>query len=284
MSDDRSTSALAAAVARCLSEAPVSPASAARIEPTLAAFVRYAQASGFGQLQQVTAEVAGDFLAARLTSGLRPTLATQYNRRTALRLLFAWARRLGLADGDPTLDLVLPPANSASTRPLTDDEVERCRDVAQWSSAQVAAAWALAEATARGVEIALVSARDVDLDNKSVDLPGGARTEPRRGTLTSWAVAALARRLKASTDGQTVAFTGSSRAAGQASTCRAISSVLVRAGLAGQPDVRPASIAGWAGRRVFDETGSIEAAARAMGVRSLDRAARLIGLDWSTDA
>jgi hypothetical protein len=35
---------------------------------------------------------------------------------------------------------------------------------------------------------------------------------------------------------------------------------------------------------VFDETGSIEAAARAMGVRSLDLAARLIGLDWSADA
>ena len=199
-------------------------------------------------------------------------------------MLFASARRLGLADGDPTLDLVLPPAHSASTRPLTDDEVERCRDVAQWSSAQTAAAWALAEATARGVEIALVSAGDIDLDNRTVELPGGARTEPRRGALTSWGVDALGRRLKASTDGQTVAFTGFSRAAGQASTCRAISSVLVRAGLAGQPDVRPASVAGWAGRRVFDETGSIEAAARAMGVRSLDRAARLIGLDWSTDA
>jgi integrase/recombinase XerC len=41
------------------------------------------------------------------------------------------------------------------------------------------------------------------------------------------------------------------------------------------------SVAAWAGRRVLDDTGSIEAAARTMGVRSLDRAARLVGHDWS---
>jgi integrase/recombinase XerC len=242
------------------------------------------EASRIDDLREVTTEVAADFVGARLETGQRPTLATQYNRRAALRMLYASARRLGLADSDPTLDLALPPVDSTAARPLTDDEVERCRDVAQWSTSQVAAAWALAEATARGVEIALVSARDIDLENHTVELPGGARTQPRRGALTSWGVAALGRRLKASTAGQAVAFAGSSRAAGQASTCRAISSVLVRAGLAGQPGVRPASVAGWAGRRVFDETASIEAAARAMGVRRLDRAARLIGLDWSTDA
>jgi len=58
----------------------------------------------------------------------------------------------------------------------------------------------------------------------------------------------------------------------------------LRSGLAGEPDVRPASVAAWAGRKVFDTTGSIEEAARVLGVRSLDRAARLIALDWSEDA
>lgn len=283
MADDTSATALVAVVARCLSEADLSPASAQRLEPMLGAFARYLESLGVEALDQVVASVAEGFVASRLQSGQRPTLATQHNRRTAVRLLFASARQLGLATGDPTLDVSLPPAGSTRSRPLTDDEVERCRDVAQWSSAQVASAWALAEATARGAEIALVSASHIDLDCATVALPGGARTEPRRGDLTSWGVAALGRRLNGAMNGHAVAFTGSSTAAGQASTCRAISSVLVRAGLAGQPGVRPASVAGWAGRRVFDRTGRIEEAARAMGVRSLDRAARLIGLDWSDD-
>ena len=32
---------------------------------------------------------------------------------------------------------------------------------------------------------------------------------------------------------------------------------------------------------VFDETGRVEEAARFLGMRSLDRTARLIGVDWS---
>jgi hypothetical protein len=60
--------------------------------------------------------------------------------------------------------------------------------------------------------------------------------------------------------------------------------VLLRAGLAGDRRVRPASIAGWAGRRVFEESGRVEDAARVLGVRSLDSAARMIGLDWVGDA
>jgi integrase/recombinase XerC len=267
-----------------MSEAGLTPASVARLEPTLSSFAEFVASSGVSSLDLVTVEVAQGFIGSRLKSGRRPSLATQHNRRTALRTLYAAARQLGLAEGDPTLDVMLPAAGAVRTRPLTDDEMERCRDVAQWSSAQVAAAWALAEATARGAEIALVEARDVDLDQGTVRLTGGARTEPRQAHLTTWGVEALRRRLDALADASTVAFSGSGAAAGQASTCRAISAVLVRAGVGGQPGVRPASVAGWAGRGVFDRTGSIEAAARAMGVRSLDRAALLIGLDWSGDA
>ena len=51
-------------------------------------------------------------------------------------------------------------------------------------------------------------------------------------------------------------------------------------GLAGEPDVRPMSVAAWAGSRVFRERGRIDAVAHALGMRSLDRAAALIGWDW----
>ena len=65
---------------------------------------------------------------------------------------------------------------------------------------------------------------------------------------------------------------------------RSLQDVLVRAGLAGEPDVRASSVAAWAGRRVLEETGRIDLAARALGVRSLDRAARIIGWEWSESA
>jgi hypothetical protein len=44
--------------------------------------------------------------------------------------------------------------------------------------------------------------------------------------------------------------------------------------------VRPVSVAAWAGARVLADTGRIEAAARALGCRSLDTAARLLRFDW----
>ena len=56
---------------------------------------------------------------------------------------------------------------------------------------------------------------------------------------------------------------------------------LMRAGIEREPDVRPGSVVAWAGRRIFEETGSIEEVARRLGIRSLDRAARLIGWGWA---
>jgi integrase/recombinase XerC len=164
---------------------------------------------------------------------------------------------------------------------LDEEEVELCRDVALWTSSRVEVAWALGEATARGAEIAAITIEDLDLDAGTVWIAGSPRTAPRSGTLSEWGVGTLHR---VSTGGAgPLAYAGEGRGiAGQVSTCRAISSVLLRAGLAGEPDVRPMSVAAWAGRRVLDESGSIEAAALAMGVRSLDRAARLVGHDWST--
>ena len=46
--------------------------------------------------------------------------------------------------------------------------------------------------------------------------------------------------------------------------------------------LRPSSVAAWAGRRCFDETGDITKVAQLLGVRSLDQAARIIGWDWTT--
>jgi integrase/recombinase XerC len=208
-------------------------------------------------------------------------------RRTALRLLFRAGRRAGLADGDPTLDIKLPPRSSLSTRPLTNDEVGLCRSVAQWSlnGSRRAAVWALAEATCRSSELPHITADDIDLDSGRVWIAGGKATDRREGLLTGWGLAQVRARIEELVEPtRPLVYAGRSPAGpGQVSGAAALVDVLTRAGLHHEPDVRPGSVAAWAGRRVLDETGRIELAARALGVRSLDRAAGIVAWDWRTD-
>ncbi len=58
----------------------------------------------------------------------------------------------------------------------------------------------------------------------------------------------------------------------QAASCIAITDSLTRAGLGKDPAVRPVSVTAWAGRKVFEETGRIDAVAARLGMASLDRA------------
>jgi integrase len=173
--------------------------------------------------------------------GDTPSIATQHFRRSAIRLLFRLARYLGLAEGDPTLDLDLPPRSSLNQRPLTADEMVVCRTAAlrTLTATRQPAAWALAEATARSSEIPRIRTSDVCLDDGLVWIHGGSRTEARFGKLTSWGLVQIARRIavleaaSGATDSALVYSGKGSAESGQASSCIAISVVLRRAGLAG---------------------------------------------------
>lgn len=248
-------------------------------------FVGFAE-GGFdvGSLAEVTGEVVDAFVRAPTVDLHPPSVATMHWRRTALRLLFKAARVVGVAAHDPTVDLVLPQRSSVATRPLGDDEVELGRGAALWSldGSRHAAAWALAEATCRSSELPRITAADLALDELTVWISGGKRTAPRVGRLNEWSVPHLRRRI-ADLDDPTapLLYAGDDPArAGQVSCSRAVIEVLTRSGLNRERDVRPGSVAAWAGRRVFDETGRIEEAARALGVRSLDQAARLVAWHW----
>jgi len=257
-------------------------------ERTSAILDRFGRFAGNGcglvDLSEVTSSLAHSFVTAPTEAGQAPSTSTMHWRRTALRLLFRSARRHGLLDGDPTLDLDLPPRSSLGTRPLTDDEVTLCRSVAQWSLAgsRRAAVWALAEATCRSSELPRVSGDDIDLDSGRVWICGGKATEARQGELTDWGLVQVRARLdELELPSLPLVYSGRSPAgAGQVSGAAALVDVLARAGLHQEPDVRPGSVAAWAGRRVFEETGRIERAAKALGVRSLDRAAGIIAWDW----
>jgi integrase/recombinase XerC len=209
-------------------------------------------------------------------------------RRSALRLYFRTLRQLGLFEGDPTLDLELPPRSSLAMRPLTDDEVVLCRSFSlqTLSATRQPAAWALAEATARTSEIPHVRVSDLDFSNRRVWIHGSSKAEARWGYLSEWGATQLVRRvgsLKNALEADpAVAYEGrGSEQSGQTSSCIAIAETLMRAGIGREPDVRPGSVVAWAGRRIFEETASIEEAARRLGIRSLDRAARFIGWGWA---
>jgi integrase/recombinase XerC len=269
------------------SNAGLTQQSERRLLEVISRFLRFLDTAGIGSLAEVSPAIVREFVLARSSeTGAEPSVATSHLRRSAVRLLFRVLRQAAVLDSDPTLDLVLPPRSSLPARPLTDEEIAlgRSFSLASVSETRRPAAWALAEATARTSEIAAVCFSDVDLDSGRVWLRGGTKVEPRSAPLTAWGIQALERRLDVvETDpGTPLVYEGAgSPESRQASACAAIAETLRRAGLGEEPDVRPVSVTAWAGRQVFEETGEIAVAARALGVRSLDRAAALIGWDWT---
>jgi integrase len=254
-------------------------------------FDRFANFAALGHgvthFDEVTPGLARAFVDALGVHGAAPGLATRHLRRSAIRLLFRVARGLGLATQDPTLDLYLPPRSLSTARPLTDEEVALCRAAALHSltSARLTAAWALAEATARPAELSHLRVADLELDRARVWVHGSPRTETRWGGISDWGRVQLERRVRelgnTADPSSLLVYSGDGSAESrQASSCQAIGETLRRAGLATEPDVRPVSLASWAGARVLADTRRIEAAARALGCRSLDTAARLLGFDW----
>ena len=273
-------------IAQCLVALRTSlhPSTSDRVCPTIERFEGFLAAAVVRRLRGVDAATVNSFIRCRVSCGAEPSVATMHNRRSSLRLLFRTARGLGLVDGDPTLDVVLPPRSSRAARPLTDEEVAVCRDVARWSFTgdRTAAVWALAEATARGAELPRVRAADVETAASRVWLAGGTRVQPRWGLLSEWGAGVLRDRSLDMGDGDSsLVFDGDPLSdAARVSASAAISAVLVRAGLARERDVRPGSIAAWAGRRQFDATGDLAVTSRLLGMRSLDHTARTICWDW----
>jgi integrase/recombinase XerC len=246
------------------------------------------RASEVASLGEVTADQARAFVGSSSADGQLPSVATMRLRRSALRLVFRTARELGIVTGDPTVDLVLPSRTNEAARPLTDLEVQLCRRVALegLTSTRLAVPWALGEAAARTAEIPHLVVADLDLAAGRVWIHGSNNTEPRWGALTPWGVRQLERHLRERklTDGSaSLTYRGTENSESRrAHSSQAIRETLKRAGLTSDPSVRPQSLAAWAGRRVLSETGRIELTAQALGMRSLDGAARFVGWNWAT--
>jgi len=274
-----------------LIESWVSAPQADRVANILWTFVRFCtRGHGVEAISDVTPDIAAAFVCAPMSGEAEPpSVPLMHLRRVAVRLLFRAARRLDPLLGDPTLDLALPARSQLHTRPLMDDEVTLCRSSATWSLTdnRRAAAWALAEATCRSLELAQVRASDVDLEGRRVWIHGGKTTAERWGCLSDWGLVQIERRLATlrREPGVLLVYGGQGeRETGQVSGCIAVRDVLIRAGLGAEPGVRPASVAAWEGARLLAGGASIHEVAQRLGMASLDRTARFIGWNWNTDA
>ena len=153
-------------------------------------------------IRHITKEHVEGFVFAPLpdpSGSRRPAIATMHLRRTALRLYFRIARQRGLIEGDPTVDLCLPPRSGVAVRPLTSDEITLCRSFSLKSltATRHPAAFALAEATARTAEIPHIRVSDLDLERGRVWVHGSPKTEARWGYPSQWGLLQFARRVEA---------------------------------------------------------------------------------------
>jgi integrase len=174
-------------------------------------------------------------------------------------------------------------------RPLTDEEAAVVRLYAQRATpTRHAATVALLLAGAHTSEAGHLTTSDLNLSADVVQVRGSVRYRARALPLDDWARRVLTERADHLTRHQRTiaeapvlcAAGGGSRASRQSGLCAVVREILTRAGLASDPDVRPSSLTGYAGRRVFEQTGHVEDAARLLGAASLDTTATLISHHW----
>lgn len=251
-------------------------------------FARYVNNSGYPSFTELDTEVCAAFIHAPTRTGNPPTSNTCHFRRTTIRTLTRTLRQLGTPAVDPTIDIVLPARDGTLLRPLTDDENTLCRTtsfIAEAGDLRRPAAWALAETTATTGEIPQITTRHVHDDGTHihVQLPGGRGANPRTVTATSWATVILRRRLDEIPAGAPVVHRSSRppvSGAAQAAVCNLISTVLRTNLLDRDPGIRPSSVRLWRAAGELAATGSLEAAARMLGTRSLDRLADQLDHRW----
>lgn len=269
------------------SEAVLAAQTREKLSETADHLATFCEARGTLQLEDLGAADVRLFVNARNRTGGSPALATRHLRRTNLRILFSAGRSLGHRLGDPTLDVSLPPRSLKGTRPLTENEISLCRLAARRRPRpdRKTAAFALAEATATTGEMPYIELHHLDLESGTLELPGSRHNEARTGQLTEWGARMLTGWVSRLPAGSGVIYNGDGRSlkGPQSSASQLIYKILELAGLSGEPDVRAGSIGAWAARCIFDETNDIAAAARALGARSLDTAARRIGWNWTED-
>ncbi|WP_308161519.1 tyrosine-type recombinase/integrase [Mycolicibacterium goodii] len=257
-------------------------------------FARFAAAHDITTLDAADADLVTKFVAAkgRTRHGVvgPAAVATMHNRRAALRAFFRTSRRLGLTLDDPTTDIAVPDREASTLRPLHDDEAALVRLFSEHATpTRHAATTALLLAGAHTSELGYIRISDIDTTVHTARAHGSTKHRARHLPLDTWARRVIYQRIAHLTQqrasAETIICTGSdgSDAQRQARVCVTVRDVLTRAGLTGTAGIKPSSLTAHAARRVFNDTGRIEAAAQLTGSSSLDSTATLIGYRWCQD-
>jgi integrase/recombinase XerC len=250
-------------------------------------FARFATVGhGLRSFVEVDENVAKQFIyATSSTTGGRPSPPTVQVRRSALRHLFRVLRFLRLVPDEPTVDIAVPARDNHVVRALTDDELERCRAASiRLLPTRDSSLVALAEVGATTAEIGIVSAANISIADQTVVLPGSTKVDSRVTEVTDWGLLQLTRRIDQVGLVVPLAYEGSGdEATRQSSIATGLRSILNRAGLGQDEAIEPGSFRAWFARQVWSETHDYAQVARALGCRSLDVAAHVVGHDWRND-
>lgn len=278
----------------------------------LATFESFARGRGAVLLCDIDSEMVWQWLES-LTSvkQSQPTEAMRKLRRTVAITFFRTTFRLGLTDRNPadSITPVVQPERFVCA--LSVKDIERVKEVAdldayrnitpdeyESGSSQIAVAVALTLIGSQGGEIAAIRGRDLDLIGKRVWAhDGGIRITNRWLPIDDlWAFDVLAARIaflaRKNPNGfleAPIAYlprTDDARSSQlqrrQSAAANLVDKAIKRAGLKQNGRIRMASITEYLALRVFQETGRVEAVALRLGMRSLDRAAHVVGYDWRT--
>jgi site-specific recombinase XerD len=247
-------------------------------------FGRYCRQRGVVTIDQVTADLVGDWVRTLTRRGKYPAVSTSRGRRTAITKLYELLRSMGVTQLDPARDVELDRRPAVSYRGMTEDEIARGRAASLHTliETRLPTIWALAEAGATPSEIPSTTAADVDLDAGTVWLAGLDAAVPRKALLSEWGRTQLARRVASAQDEHaslTYAGAGPIETA-QVATSLALRKILDRAGLSGLEGIGPRSLRITYGLAAYAVDRRIEDAADALGIRSLDQTVSLLGIEW----
>lgn len=263
----------------------------------------FATANGVARLADLDDALVEEWVFSRLkTSGTRrgraheagkpPESGTLHFRRGFVRQFSQTCRLLGLDNRHLAADLPLPRRSDRIPVPLTDTEMQACRDNAAFSTRAtlLPSVLALSCTGASTAEVAMAEVCDIRLEDRLVWVHGGnRRTFERWLPLDEWMLPILERRITRLTrthadygDRASLTYKGKPTAPydrKQSAICNSLRRILYLADVT-RPGVRPTSFSEWVAVSTFTATGRVEAVAARLGLVSLDRAGHLVGYDW----
>ncbi|MEO6629295.1 MAG: hypothetical protein ABIP03_12090 [Aquihabitans sp.] len=223
------------------------------------------------------------FIFAKTKQARTPALNTSRWRRSTINRIYAALRRAGYPAVDQTFLIDLRGGTEPSVasrrlgRPLTDTEIRSCELAADNKRPRHQNGFALACATADASETDAIRPADFDLDAGTVRIHGSYYRNERVRPLTPWGLRVLRANLPGADPDRNIVALGPNWQTRLAQVSQCLDVVLCGAGLRHDPLVQLSSVRAWAGLTVYDAEG-LEAAAAALGLRSLDGTAQLIGV------